>query len=161
MFSTSITQGIKVNELNNKFVGDKVRVHRFHGKKARHIKHYVPVHMGEDKPDTCVIIAGGNDLSDRTSVLDIANELIEAGITCKNYGASNVVISSVLPRADPSTHVKRDELNYLLYNLCSIHNFIYMDNWNMSLQHLKHDGVHLNKSGDNQLLSNLLWYLNA
>ena len=150
-----------MKELNEKYNGERVRVHRFHGKKARHIKHYIPVHMKEDKPDTCVILAGGNDLLDRTPVLEIANELVEAGITCKNLGATNVILSSVLPRSNPKCHAKRDELNRLLSDLCDVHSFVFMDNWNMSFQHLKHDGVHLNKSGDNQLLFNLLWYLNA
>ena len=117
--------------------------------------------MAEDKPDTCVIIAGGNDLLDRTPINEIANDLIEAGIKCKTHGASDIIISSVLPRSNPKCHARREELNKLLLDLCVIHNFIYMDNWNMSLKHLRHDGVHLNKSGDDQLLFNLLWYING
>ena len=136
------------------------------GRKPGTFKHYVPVHLGEDKPDTCVIVAGGNDLPDKTPVLNIANDIVEAAIKCKNHGANNVIISSVLPRADPKTgfpkfQTKRDELNQLLFDLCAIHKFVYMDNWNMSCQHLSHDGVHLNSFGDDQLLFNLLWYLNA
>ena len=159
VFSTSITKGVDVNELNKKYVGNKARIHRFHGKKARHLKHYIPVHMREDKPDVCVIVGGGNDLPENTPVLQVANELMEAGITCKRHGASKIVISSVLPRSMHES--KRAELNRLLYDLCVIHNFVFMDNWNMSLKHISPDGVHLNKSGDQQLLFNLLWYLNA
>ena len=51
IFSTSITMGVDVSELNKKYMGDKARIHRFHGKKARHLKHYIPVHMKEDKPE--------------------------------------------------------------------------------------------------------------
>lgn len=160
IFSTSITKGVDVRDLNKQFTGARAKIHRFHGKKARHFKYYVPAHMGEDKPDTCVIIAGGNDLQDRTPVLQIANDIIDAALTCKNHGATNIIISSVLPREDPTCHSKRDELNQLLFDLCVIHNFVYMDNWNMSSRHICRDGVHLNSSGDSQLLFNLLWYLN-
>ena len=161
IFSTSITKGVNVRKLNRDYKGERARIHRFHGKKARHIKHYVPVHMKEDRPDTCVIVAGGNDLPDETPILQIANELIEAGITCKNHGATNVIISSVLPRSNSRCQSRREELNRLLVDLCVVHNFVYMDNWNMSVQHLRSDGVHLNKFGDDVLLFNLLWYLNA
>ena len=117
--------------------------------------------MSEDKADTCVIVAGGNDLPDKTPVLNIANDLIEAGIVCKNYGATDIIISSVLPRSNAKCHPQREQLNHLLRDLCVIHNFTYMDNWNMCQNHLSYDGVHLNKLGDNQLLFNLLWYLNV
>ena len=159
VFSTSITKGIDLEEFNAKYVGKSAKIHRFHGKKARHLKHYIPVHMDEDKADTCVIIAGGNDLSDKTPILKIANELMEAALTCKRHGAQNIVISSVLPRS--TCEQKRVELNKILMDLCDIHNFVFMDNWNMSLQHVSYDGVHLNRRGDKQLLFNLLWYLNA
>ena len=159
IFSTRITKGVDNNELNEKYVGQRARMHRFHGKKARHFKHYIPVHMNEDKPDTCVIIAGGNDLQDKTPVLQIANEIMDAAVTCKRHGARNIIVSSVLPRS--TCEPKRVELNRVLSDLCVIHNFIFMDNWNMSLQHVSYDGVHLNNRGDKQLLFNLLWYLNA
>ena len=54
VFSTSITKEIDIKELNDKYVGQSVKMHRFHGKKARHFKHYIPVHVVEDKADTCV-----------------------------------------------------------------------------------------------------------
>ena len=82
-------------------------------------------------------------------------------ITCKNYGASRVIISSVLPRTNSRCQSRREELNKLIIDLCAIHGFVFMDNWNMTSQHLRNDGVHLNDCGDSQLSFNLLWYLNA
>ena len=125
------------------------------------MKHYVPVHMAEDHPDSCVIIAGGNDLPEESQPAKIANDLIEAGITCKNHGASKVIIASVLPRSDFHCQIKRVQVNRILRDLCSMHGFKFMDNGNMSLSHVSHDGVHLNSSGSEQLLLNLLWCLNG
>ena len=161
VFSSSITKGVNVRRMNKQFNGDKIIMHRFHGKKAHHIKQYVPIHMKEDKPDTCVIVAGGNDLPGRAPVLEIANNLMEAGILCKNHGASKVIISSVLPRQDSYCQARREQLNKVLIDLCHLHNFVYMDNWNISSCNLQSDGVHLNVSGSDQLEFNFLWYLNS
>ena len=150
-----------MKRLNDDYRGDRVTVHLFHGKKAHHFKHYIPVHMSEEKPNLCVIIAGGNDLSGKSTPLQIANELIEAGIACKNNGASRVFVGSVLPRADPRLQGKRSELNNILASLCMVHNFEFMDNSNMNLCHLSFDGVHLSNYGSEQLLFNVLWYLNG
>ena len=161
IFSTSMTRSMDLQKLNDGYVGDRVNIHRFHGKKAHHFKHYIPIHMAEDKPDICVVLAGGNDLPGKTTVLDIANSIIEAGITCKNHGASQVMISSVLPRSDFFCQLKRHDLNTLLKELCIIHNFIFVNNYNMSINDLCYDGVHLSKAGSDKLQSNFLFYLNA
>ena len=161
IFSTSMTRSIDLQELNDKFTGDRINLHRFHGKKARHFRHYIPVHMEEDKSDICMVLAGGNDLPTKTSVLEIANSIIEAGITCKKLGASQVMISSVLPRSDFFCQLKRHDLNALLKDLCSIHSFIFINNCNMTISDLCFDGVHLTKAGSDKLQSNFLGYLNA
>ena len=161
IFSTSMTRSMDVKELNDRYVGDRVNLHRFPGKKARHFQHYIPVHMAEDKSDICVVLAGGNDLPGKTPVPAIANSVIEAGIACKNAGASHVMISSVLPREDFYCQLKRHELNVLLKDLCIIHNFTFINSSNMSLRDLCHDGVHLNQAGSDKLQSNFLMYLNA
>ena len=161
IFSTSMTRSMDVKELNDRYGGDRVNLHRFPGKKARHFQHYIPVHMAEDKSDVCVVLAGGNDLPGKTPVSAIANSIIEAGIACKNAGASHVLISSVLPREDFFCQLKRHDLNVLLKDLCVIHNFIFMNSSNMSLRDLCHDGVHLSQAGSDKLQSNFLTYLNA
>ena len=160
IFSTSMTKNIDVGDFNEKYTGGRANFHRFHGKKARHFQHYIPVHMEEDKPDKCVILAGGNDLPGKNTVLEIANSVMEAAITCKNHGAAEVLVCSVLPRSDFYCQLKRHELNRLLRDLCRIQNFIFIDNCNMSLDHISFDGVHLNKAGTDQLQLNLLSYLN-
>ena len=156
-----MTRSINVRELNDGFSGDRVNLHRFPGKKAQHFQHYIPVHMDEEKSDICVVLAGANDLPGNTPVPKIAKSIIEAGITCKNAGASRVMISSVLPREDFFCQLKRHDLNKLLKDLCGIHNFTFIDNSNMSLHDISYDGVHLNLAGSKRLQSNLLWYLNA
>ena len=117
--------------------------------------------MPEDKPDDVVIQAGGNDLPTKATVLEIANNIVEAGIVCRSLGAKRVMVCSVLPRSDFYLQLKRQELNKVLESLCELNNFIYIPNKTLPLsQHICHDGVHLNDSGSKLLQDTFSEYLN-
>ena len=162
IFSTSITKDIKVREFNTSYNGQSAYFHKFHGGKVRHIKSYIPVHMDEEKPDDVVIVGGGNDLSGNTPILEIANEIMDAGVICRMKGASRVFVAGVLPRRDFYYQLKRHELNQLLKNLCIVNNFIFIANNNVVLdEHVSYDGVHLNYCGTKVLQENLLDHLHV
>ena len=161
VISTSMTKGIDTNKFREDYNG-KVTFHRFHGKKARHIKHYIPTHLSEEQPDIVIIQAGGNDLANNASnLLDIANNIMEIGQICKRYGASKICISSVLPREDFHYQLRRKDLNELLKNLCVVHDYAFMENSNIILsKHICGDGVHLDVRGSSVFSANLLESLN-
>ena len=52
------------------------------------------------------------------------------------------------------------ELNFILKDLCKLHNFIFIDNHEITTEYLV-DGVHLNDIGSNILAENFLYYLNG
>ena len=161
VFSTSMTRDFDHTDFRNKCNGE-VSLHKYNGKKARHFKTYVTAHMPEEKPDSVLIQAGGNDLPTNATVLEIANHIIETGIVCKDMGASRIMISSVLPRRDFHLQLKRQELNKLLESLCEIHNFVFIPNTKMTLStHISNDGVHLNDVGTQLLQDTFVEYLNA
>ena len=137
-----------------------------HGGKARNIKRYIVSHLEEERPDSVIILAGGNDLptsrNNPLPVLRIANDIMEIGIACKKFNVSNIFISSVLPRQLVYLQKRRKELNGILRNLCIVHNFVFIDNENIILrEHILKDGVHLNDSGTILLARNFLNNLNA
>ena len=144
VFSTSMTRDFNIAKFRRDCQGE-VNLHKFHGKKARHFKTYVRAHLPEEKPDVVLIQAGGNDLPTKSTVLEIANDIIEAGIVCKQMGASKVLISSVLPRRDFHLQLKRHDLNNVLKSLCEVNNFTFIPNSKMVLsQHISNDAlVHL------------------
>ena len=161
VFSTSMTRDFNIAKFRRDCKGE-VNLHKFHGKKARHFKTYVRAHMPEEKPDVVLIQAGGNDLPTKSTVLQIANDIIEAGIVCKEMGASKVLISSVLPRRDFHLQLKRRELNSVLKSMCEVHNFTFISNERMVLsQHISSDDVHLNELGTELLQNTFVSYLNA
>ena len=83
-------------------------------------------------------------------------------LTRKQYGVQNVIISSVLPRNKWFLQERARDLNKFLSELCKVHGFIFIDNFNILVdQHLYSDGVHLNDEGSIVLANNYLECLNG
>ena len=117
-------------------------------------------HLYDERPDSVIILAGGNDLPTRrrnpTSLAVIANHIIDIALMCKKYNVSNICVSSVLPREDFYQQLLRKELNDILKSLCECYDFIFIDNdcgedRIILSQHLDRDGVHLNPMGSELL----------
>ena len=120
-------------------------------------------HLKEERPDSVIILAGGNDLPTSkkkpTSVVDITNHIIGIGVICARYNVSKVIISSVLPREEAYMQLRRKEVNDLWRNWCEINNFTFIENKNIILcKHILRDGVHLNNVGSDLLANNLGMY---
>ena len=130
IFSTSMTKGIRPDKFNrDHYTNGKASFHRFHGGKARHIRNQIETHLQEELPDAAILLIGGNDLSDNrnnpTPVVNIANQIIDSAMLCKNYGVKDVCVSSVLMRKERKTNFehterRRKELNEILRSLCEI-----------------------------------------
>ena len=166
IFSTSITKGIKVREVNDKIDDDGlVSIRRFHGAKAAHVKEYLWVHLRDVRPKTAVIQTGGNDLPtprfNPVPVATIAADVIESGLICRGYGVKNVFISGVPIRRKYYLQNRCAELNTILRELCKLHDFTFIDNSAIKLEHLQNDGVHLADEGSNILRDNYIHFLNS
>ena len=101
IFSSSITKGVKKHGFNTAYKNGQATFHRYPGDRARYIKTYIPVHIKDQNPDACMIVAGGNDLaevSNEAYIESIVDDVIECGKVCQSNGVSKVVISSILPR---------------------------------------------------------------
>ena len=161
VFSSSITRGINPNGFNKVYTG-KAKFERFNGRTAHDIKMYIPQHLRRDKYESAVIAAGGNDLSkDSTSIDQIASDIIEAGISCKEHGVKKVYICSILPRKPATYQSRRSTLNDILKILCAMFDFTYIENENITLEgHIDRDGVHLTKRGSSVLCRNIVKCLN-
>ena len=165
VFTTSISKNIQKNEFNRHNKNGDAYFRRFPGAKARHMKNYISTHLEEERPDTIIIHAGGNDLptsrENPLPVLDIANDLIEAAQTCKLSGATQIMVSSVLPRKAKYMNIRCGELNGILKNLCYLYDFTFIDHEGyITTKHLSKDGVHLSDEGTRQLAKDYLHYLN-
>ena len=121
---------------------------------------YVVPRMTKEKPSIVIIQAGGNDLPDNrrdsNKLVNVANKIIEAGLTCRKLGATNILIGGVTIRQTKFLRERCMELNDILQSLCSFNNFTFINNSDINEEHLHSDGVHLNDDGTKLLADNYL-----
>ena len=157
-----MTRGIRPDHFNRDyFTKGRATFHRFHGGKARHIRNQVETHLYDERPDSVIILAGGNDLpvarrQRPTALADIAGHIIDIALMCKKYEVSNICISSVLPREDFYSQLYRKEVNDILRSLCELYDFYFIDNDSgedriILSKHIAQDGIHLNSEGSELL----------
>ena len=166
IFASSITRDIDKYAFNNNYCYGDVRFHEFKGKKGKDIVKYMEHHLEEESPHTVVLVAGGNDLPNRdlpmTEIAKVANHLIEGGVKCKEqFGVTEVLVSSVLPRSHSDFQGNRHRMNNVLRNRCEEEGLKFIENEDIVLRpHGHRDGVHLNEDGSELLHRNLLFALN-
>ena len=138
----------------------------FPGATAQHLHHYMTPHLIEEAPTAVYIHGGTNDLGDYTKTPEnIADELIRAGETAKQFGASDIHISSIIVRRVgllSNLEQRRREVNRIIEERCAYVNFNYVDNDNISTSDLDHDRVHIRHNGPGymKLASNIVRALN-
>ena len=163
--SNSITKGITVRDINERFDGGgHVSFRRFPGAKADDVRDYLPSNLSKVKPETVIIQSGGNDLptprSNPVQVEEIAKTIVECGLLCKSYGVKNVLISGVPMRRPHYLKTRCKDLNLLLQEHCLLEGFIFVDNGNIDTSHT-YDGTHLTQEGSALLRDNYLFELNS
>ena len=164
IFSTSITKGINVRDFNKNYQFGTGRFRRFHGAKAKYIKHYVIPTLIDEHPQVVLLQSGGNDLPttkiNPLPVENIANDILDTAKLCENYGAQQILISGIITRKQGYMDRRRDELNNLLKDMCYENGYTFIDNDNITRDHLCYDEVHLNNEGSYILYNNYLHSLN-
>ena len=93
---------------------------------------------------------------DRTSMVSVANSVIEAGLKCRKLGALHILIGGVTIRRTDFLKERCAELNGILKSQCLINNFTFINNDDIKDEHLFTDGVHLNGDGSKILADNYL-----
>jgi lysophospholipase L1-like esterase len=166
VFSSSITRSIDKQQLEKDCQKGKFIFHEFKGKTAYNIVRYIDPHLIDEKPQSVMFVAGGNDLpyqrASEKHIKEIANCLIKGGLRCRNeFGVEEVFISSILPRTNLEFQENRERLNNVLRNLCSENNFKFIENKGIvSDKHIGEDRVHLNKQGTTVFHLNIVDALN-
>ena len=79
---------------------------------------------------------------------------------CREHMVRNIYICSALPRRYTRYQERKETLNLILKELCKMFGFIFIENDDITLQHIDRDNVHLNESGSSKLCRNLARILN-
>ena len=165
--SSSLTNKIKVRDFNNKLgVGEEAIFAKFPGATAWQIRVYSTYMTMVEKPDTLVIVAGGNDLAlqmreeDRrggnVNIEGIANDILDIARGAKVQGIHDIHVSSVLVRRGLKNEGFRRDINVYIKQRCEAEGFKYLCHDNIMLSDLWVDGIHLNSGGTQKLRENLL-----
>ena len=163
ILSDSIPKGIRVREFNKCISNGYAKFKSFPGASIAHLNYYSNPTLTEEKPNIVVIHVGINNLlsAESNAVSDevIADEIINLGVKCVQYKAEKVFVSGILKcsRVNPD---RINKINELLLTKCQQKNFIYIDNNNITEQHLWKDGLHLKEDGKIILAKNYLHYIN-
>ena len=142
--SASITKAINMNKLNES-IGNGYAVKRaFGGATASRLNYYIHATLNEGKPDTVIIDAGTNNLTKKNQTAEeITTEIIEIVMTCKSRGVNTIFVSSITCR--PLHQIKTNQINEVLKHHAEIYDYEFIDNSCIRNEHLRKDGVHLNK----------------
>ena len=137
---------------------DKVYVKPFSGSTTSDMWHHAKPSQ-RFFPQMFILHSGSNDLKSLKSAEEIATEVIELGLELKTDD-NEVVISGITYRND-KWNDKGHEVNNILSYKCTDSNLGFIDNSNITKQHLNGSGVHLNFQGTVALANNFLRIINA
>ena len=165
MFGDSHLKRIRKDLFNKSVSTGKSQFNEFSGTTTRRLNHFVTPILDEERPDTVLIHVGCNDITPKTyrdlKPGVIANEIIDIGKKCMNYGTKKLFISSILIKKQSSLTKIINQVNDILKDLCLINSFIFIDNSEIKRDMLWKDGIDLNDQGIYMFASNFVDYLNA
>ena len=95
-----------------------------------------------------------NSQNETIDIKEIANDIIDAAVQCRNYNISSVFISGII-YSSKVDYSLIDSLNQLLYEECIKFGFTFVNNGAVSQNNLWKDGIHLLQSG-RQIVANIL-----
>ena len=135
---------------------------KFPGHTADEIAYYAAKPLHDNKPNQVIVIAGTNDLTkevyrgNTVNEYEVVENLMKIGRTARDSGAYKVHISGIMARHGYQYQNAITRINNLLQYRCSLEGFLYMDQSDISSDHVSSDGVHLNFWGQNLLKMNIL-----
>ena len=86
---------------------------------------------------------------------EIGQKILELPVSCKS-NSNNILITGIVPRRD-KLNTKAAQVNNFLKNECGKRNICFIKSSNINPRyHFNQSGIHLNRSGTNRLIENLL-----
>ena len=126
----------------------------FSGANSKQLDHYITPTLVDDRPDAAILHVGTNDILSNANDTELANNIINVGLNCKNHGVSNVFISSILVKKNPKLNPVIQRINYQLRELSEINGFLFINNDVITTEDLWRDDIHLKDIGTNILSRN-------
>ena len=114
--------------------------------------------MKSKKFDVALLHVGVNDLLNNESqdtVQNLLDNLKQIGLKCKSAGVTRILISGVVVN-NKLTSAYISSVNQWISNMCRDNSFVFIDNNNIPILSLFHDGLHLLEIGKRILAKNFI-----
>ena len=107
------------------------------------------------KPDTLIIHAGTNDLTNGVNTMKKVRKLVKVVCEIDESEKIKIGFSSVICRKDKDLEDEQNEINVKLKKYCEGKGFVFIENDNIIESGLNNSKLHLNKKGTNILTQNM------
>ena len=152
---------VKRDKLQNSFDYAKSFVRYFSGTLVVH--QYIIPSLLKEKPDPVVIHVGSNNITHRIledfNADKLADEIIDIGKMCSQYGVKDVIISSIFVKSSIKLVKIISQENGAVMKKCEENGFHFVSNDNTLRKHLYKDGVNLTDEGTNIFAGNIVDYI--
>ena len=155
--SDSICSRIKMKEFNRESKNGHAYRKQFPGATSQEMAHYCIPTLINENPDTVIIHTGTNDLRNIEND-EIINNIMNIVELCGNHGAKNVYVSAITFREQFDEKVS--SINNFLQHKQTLHNFTFIENNNITHEHIWKDKIHLNTHGTINIANNFINALN-
>ena len=157
LLSDSICSRIKMKEFNRELKNGRAYRKQFPGATSKEMAHYVIPTLAKDSPDTVIIHTGTNDLRN-TENEHIIKNIMDIVDLCAKQGVNNILVSAITFREQFNEKVST--INNFLLHKQTLHNFTFIENNNITREHMWKDKIHLNTHGTINIANNFINALN-
>ena len=161
LIGASIVRSINIYEFNRHLETGNAIKRSYGGSTTTDLHWHITPSLIDEKPDVVVLNIGTNNLTKKRQQTEeeICQDIFKIADKCRSHGVNEIFISSLTIR--PSFGPKVDKINDILRRNADKHKYSYIDNSNITREHLARDGLHLNREGTTLLAKNFLFYLNS
>ena len=119
------------------------------GATTKGMKHHVKGCLEDNSPDSIKLLVETNNLKNKESVEDIANDIMDLAVSIRNE-KTNVFVSGLTVRNDRLNDEGKN-VNSLLKRKCDKEKICFIDNTYINVGMLNNSGLHLNELGTTRL----------
>ena len=146
-----------MKEFNRELKNGRAYRKQFPGATSEEMAHYVIPTLAKDSPDTVIIHTGTNDLRN-TENEHIIKNIMDIVDLCAKQGVNNILVSAITFREQ--FNEKASTINNFLLHKQTLHNFTFIENNNITREHMWKDKIHLSTHGTINIANNFINALN-
>ena len=146
-----------MKEFNRELKNGHAYRKQFPSASSQEMAHYCIPTLKKDSPDTVIIHTGKNVLRNREDE-EIINNIMDIVEICETNGVNNIYVSAITFREQ--FNEKASSINNVLWRRHPIYNFTFIENTNISREHIWKDKIHLNTINIANIANNFINTLN-